>query len=170
MPHKLMDNEEKPAILKGRYSFKQRKIAGKVMYQLGWGTKTLAGWLNINANTIKKAANEPTPEAMIAFEESFRLAMRDMDMVGLFETKKRIRQLIPREKDIIKLVKAGEFFGGEQAKTANNNTQVNVYSNLLSKYGDGVETIPTRVVQSEVVYDKEPAKVIDVINSIKKAT
>jgi hypothetical protein len=168
MPHKIMENEPKPAILKGHYSFKQRKVAGKVMYQLGWGTKTLANWLNVNAATIKKAANEPTPEVMVAFEESFRLAMRDMDMVGLFETKKRIRQLIPREKDIIKLVKAGEFFGGEQAKTANN-TQVNVYSNLLSKYGDGVETIPTRVIQSEVVYDKEPTKVIDVIKTIKKA-
>jgi len=167
MPTKLMDKEPKPELLKGHYSFKQRKVAGKVMYQLGWGTKTLSKWLNVNANTIKKAANQPTPEAMIAFEESFRIAMRDMDMVGLFETKQRIRSLIPHEKDIIKLVKAGEFFGGQQTKTQNN-TQVNVYADLLSKYGEGVETVPTRVVEAEIV--KPNGDVKEVIRSIKKAS
>lgn len=163
-----MGDEPKPAILKGHYSFKQRKVIGKVMYQLGWGGKTLSKWLNVNANTVRKAANEPTPEAMVAFEESFRLAMRDVDMVGLFETKKRIRDLIPKEKDIIKLVKAGEFFGGSAAKTQNN-TQVNVYSDLLSKYGEGVETIPTRVVESQVISDTDQGTVKQVIRTIKKA-
>jgi len=161
-----MENEAKPALLKGNYSFKQRKSIGKVMYSLGWGGKTLGKWLNMTANTVRKAANEPTPQAMIAFEESFRLAMRDVDMVGLFETKKRIRDLIPREKDIIKLVKAGEFFGGAMAKTQNN-TQVNVYSDLLSKYGEGVQTIPTQVIEASIIDTQGNVK--SVIRKIKKA-
>lgn len=168
MPRKKMENEQKPALLKGHYSFKQRKVMGKVMYQLGWGGKTLGKWLNVAANTVRKAASEPTPEAMVAFEESFRLAMRDVDMIGMFETKQRIRDLIPKERDIIKLVKAGEFFGGQQQKTQNN-TQVNVYSDLLAKYGDGVETIPVRVIESEVIRDSKPTEVQSVIRTIKKA-
>jgi len=166
MPRKYTDSDPKPELLKGRYSFKQKKVIGKVMYQLGWGGQQLANWLNINANTVRRAANEPTPEAMVAFEESFRLAMRDVDMIGQFEVKKRIRQLIPREKDIIKLVKAGEYFGGEHAKTQNN-TQVNVYSELLSRYGDGVETVPTRVIEATVMTPDGNVK--DVIKRIKKA-
>lgn len=150
MPKRLMDSEKKPDLLKGHYSFKQRKIIGKVMYEFGWGSTQLGKWLNMKSDTIRRAADLPTPEALVAFEESFRLAMRDMDMIGLFETKKRIRQLIPREKDIIKLVKAGEFFGGETIKKQTN-TQVNVYSDLLGKYGEGVETVPVKVVEAQVV-------------------
>ena len=163
-----MENEGKPDILKGHYSFKQRKIMGKVMYQLGWGSYQLAKWLNMAPNTVIKSNDTPTPEAMIAFEESFRMAMRDMDMIGLFETKRKIRKLIPKETDILKLVKAGEFFGGAVANRQNN-TQVNVYADLLSKYGEGVETVPTRVITSEVIDDREPTTIKDVIRTIKKA-
>ena len=163
-----MENEGKPAILKGHYSFKQRRVAGKVMYQLGWGGDQLARWLNLSPTTVRRAAIEPTPDSMVAFEESFRLAMKDIDMVGLFETKQRIKELIPREKDILKLVKAGEFFGGGVAKNQTN-TQVNVYSDLLSKFGENVETIPTRVIEAQVI--KEDGKTVkNTIKTIKKAT
>ena len=62
--------------------------------------------------------------------------MRDYDMESLANVKLRMNELIPKEERLEPLIKAGEFFRGDKGnKTTQNNTQVNVYTDLLKKYG-----------------------------------
>jgi len=131
---------ERPRFMKikkrGALTKPEKKVVAKAMYDAGWGTKHLSQWFKVGPPTILKWDKIPTPDALKEFEQTFKAAMLDYDMEGTFKIKNKIMQLIPEEKDINKLVKAGEFFSGEKDKrTTQTNTQVNIYGDMLKKYG-----------------------------------
>ena len=128
---------EKPQFMKVRPTKKQKKVMAKLMYEAGWGNKRLSEWFKVTPGTVSQWTKLPTPEALKEFESRFKLAMLDMDMEGTLRIKNRILEVVPKETDIAKLVKAGEFFAGERAKSVSqNNTQVNVYGQMLQKYSN----------------------------------
>lgn len=133
---------EKPQIMKfkkkGAYTKLEKKVAVKAMYDAGWGSKRLSQWFKVGPQTVIKWTKMPTPEALKEFESRFKAAMLDMDMEATFSIKSRIMNLIPNEEDLNKLVKAGEYFAGEREKrVTQTNTQVNIYSDMLKRYGEG---------------------------------
>lgn len=131
---------ERPEFLKkakhrGALTKKQKMVAAKVMYEAGWGSNRLKDWFKVAQPTITNWVKIPTPEALKEWEANFKLAMIDYDMEATFKIKNRIMDLVPNEDNIEKLVKAGQFFAGENVKrTASNNTQVNIYGDMLKKY------------------------------------
>lgn len=132
---------EKPKFMKlqhrGALTRPKKKVVAKMMYESGWGSKRLSQWFNVAQPTITNWVKIPTPESLKEFEQTFKAAMTDYDMESTFSIKSRINQLVPQENDINKLVKAGEFFDGQQAKRqTQNNTQVNVYSDMIKKYSE----------------------------------
>lgn len=143
---------EKPQFMKtkrGRLTKTQKKVVAKIMYDAGWGSKRLSQWFGVHQSTITNWKDVPTPEALKLFEESFKAAMMDYDMSATFGIKSRIMNLVPIETNIDKLVKAGEFFQGkDNKKSSSNNTQVNVYGDMLKKYGQGTE-IPVTIITQE---------------------
>lgn len=139
---------EKPQFMKkrkGSFNKKEKKVVAKVMYEAGWGTKQISEWLKIGQPSVLNYSKLPTPEALQLFEQSFKAAMIDYDLTATFGIKSRIMELVPKEQDITKLVKAGEFFSGKEVKTQNN-TQVNVYGSMLKKYGENTTEIPVAII------------------------
>jgi hypothetical protein len=140
---------EKPLFMKtrtGKFTKKQKKVVAKVMYEAGWGARRISEWLKIGESTVFSYKDLPTPEALQLFEQSFKAAMMDYDMVSTFGIKSRIMALVPEERNIEKLVKAGQFFAGVSEKKTQNNTQVNVYGSMLKKYGENTTEIPVSII------------------------
>ena len=107
----------------------------KTMYQAGWSSSVLKEWFSVGAQTICNWDKVPTPEALKYFEENLKMAMADFDMNASYKVKERILELLPDERNIDKLVKAGEFFDKTSInKKTQQNTQVNVYSDLIKKF------------------------------------
>lgn len=131
---------EKPEFMKirkGKLTKKEKQVVAKTMYEAGWGSKRLSEWFNMTPTTITKWAKLPTPDSLKEFEQTFKMAMLDYDMEATVGIKKRIMQLVPTEQDLTKLVKVGEFFTGEKERRAShNNTQVNIYGDMMKKYGE----------------------------------
>jgi hypothetical protein len=92
------------------YSLKQKKVISKVLYSFGWGSPTIARWLNISRGTVLKANKAPTPENMESFEYGLKEALLEMNYCLLFQINKKIMDLVPSESDINKLVNAGQYF------------------------------------------------------------
>ena len=129
---------ERPKFLKqnhkGALTKTKKKIAAKLMYEAGWGSRDLKDWFKTSQPTIVNWSKLPTPEALKEWETNFKAAMMDYDMEAHYKIKSRIMEIVPEEKNIDKLVKAGEFFRGESTKRSGNNTQVNIYADMLKKY------------------------------------
>jgi hypothetical protein len=134
----------------GSLTKKQKKVAVKIMYEAGWGTKRLSQWFKTSQMTISRWKDIPTPESLQLFEQSYKAAMMDYDMQSVFGIKSRIMQLIPHEENIDKLVKAGEFFSGERERRTQNNTQVNVYGSMLKKYGEQTTEMPVSIISKTI--------------------
>ena len=126
----------KPGPMKIHPDRKKKRIMSKVLYEMGWGSKQIALWFKEKQQNVVNWKSMPTPEHLQAFEQAFIAAMRDYDMESLANVKLRMNELIPKEERLEPLIKAGEFFRGDKGnKTTQNNTQVNVYTDLLQKYG-----------------------------------
>ena len=111
MPRVLEDLNKKPEFLSsGIYSIKQKKIISKILYGFGWGSPSISKWLNISRGTVLKANKQPTPKNLISFELGFKEEILKMNCQTIYQIKQRIIELVPQEKDINKLVTAGEYF------------------------------------------------------------
>lgn len=145
---------EKPQFMKkirGKFTKKEKKVVAKVMYEAGWGSKRISEWLHVGQPTILSYKDLPTPEALQLFEQSFKAAMVDYDMTATFGIKSQIMKLVPNETNIKNLVEAGKFFQGvTENKRTQNNTQVNVYGNMLKKYGENTTELPVTIISKKV--------------------
>jgi hypothetical protein len=143
---------EKPQFMKkrkGAFTKTEKKVVAKVMYEAGWGAKRISEWLGIGQQTVWSYKDLPTPEALQLFQESFKAAMVDYDITATFGIKSQIMKLVPNETDIVKLVKAGEYFQGVENKRTQNNTQVNVYGSMLKKYGENTTELPVTIISKK---------------------
>lgn len=128
----------RPHFVKIHPDRKKKRVMAKIMYNAGWGSRQLSLWFREPMQNITNWAKMPTPEGLMAFEGEFRMAMKDYDNQAMYKTKERILELLPEEKDINKLVKAGEFFRGPIIKNQTN-VQNNVYGDLIKKFSPEAE-------------------------------
>jgi hypothetical protein len=119
---------------------------------MGWGARKIEEWLGVSDNTVLRAINEPTPEELKQFEAEFELAIKDMKCQGRALVQKRILELVPKERRLDQLVKAGEYLEGKGG------TQVAV----------GV-SVPVTIENPEVNYDRLAEKVIGLVERLKSA-
>lgn len=132
-----LERPEFMKIKKHKLTKSEKKVAAKAMYEAGWGSKRISEWFGTSQPTIVAWSKIPTPEALKDFENMYKMAMLDYDMEAIVKIKGRILEIVPKEDDLNKLVKAGEFFNGTAGKkVSQNNTQVNVYGDMLKKYGE----------------------------------
>ncbi len=111
----------------------EKKVAAKKLYQLGWSTRKIEQWLGISDDTVRRAADIPTPDDLRQFEAEFELAIKDMKRQGVALVCKRIIDIVPKERKLDQLVKAGEFLEGR--KEPNTQVQINnIISNKQSEY------------------------------------
>lgn len=111
MPRFLQDLIKKPDFINSEmYSLKQKKIISKILYGYGWGSPTIARWLNISRGTVLKANKQPTPENLSLFEFGFKQEVLKMNYQAIYQINKKILDLVPLETDIAKLVEVGQYF------------------------------------------------------------
>lgn len=90
----------------------EKKVAAKVLYCMGWGSRKIEEWLGIDHSTVIRYANEAIPDEMRQFATEFEAAIQDMKREGLAKVYLRILELIPKERRIDQVVRAGEYFEG----------------------------------------------------------
>jgi len=111
MPKFLQNLIEKPEFIDSKqYSLKQKKIISKILYGFGWGSPTIANWLNISRGTVLKANKQPTPRNLSSFEFGFKQEVIKMNHQAIYQVNKKILDLIPTETDINKLIEVGQYF------------------------------------------------------------
>lgn len=93
----------------------EKKVAAKILYQMGWGSRKIEQWLGVDHSSVINYSKEPTPEALRQFSTEFELAVQDMKRQGVALVQKRLLELIPRERRIDQVVKAGEYLEGKSA-------------------------------------------------------
>ena len=88
-------------------------------------THRLESLLGIDDTTAWRATKEATPDELKQFEIDFTEAIAEMKRKGIGLVQKRLLELIPKERRIDQVVKAGEFFEGKSgtgvAVQVNNN-------------------------------------------------
>jgi len=100
-----------------KLSIPEKKIAAKIMYKIGWGSRKIEQWLGLSDNTVLRSVEEPTPDNLKQFEAQFEVALVDVRREALALIHKRILEIVPKERKLDQLVKAGDFMLGRDAGT-----------------------------------------------------
>lgn len=90
----------------------EKKVVAKVLYEKGYSSTQIEEFLGISDDTVIRAAKNATPEQLSQFEEEFRQRIKEMKQTGIGLVQKRLLELIPKERRIDQVVKAGEFLEG----------------------------------------------------------
>ena len=61
-----------------KLSIPEKKIAAKIMYKIGWGSRKIEQWLGLSDNTVLRSVEEPTPDNLKQFEAQFEVALVDV--------------------------------------------------------------------------------------------
>jgi len=104
----------------------EKRVAAKILYRMGWGSRKIEEWLGVSDNTVLRAVNEPTPDELKQFEAEFELAIKDMKRQGIALVQKRLLELIPKERRIDQVVKAGEYLEGKGTAVVANQVSVQI--------------------------------------------
>lgn len=118
----------------------EKKTAAKVMLKAGYSAHQIEKFLDISDNTVLRASKEATPDQMKQFEAEFNQRIQDMKRTGIGLVQKRLLQLIPKERRIDQIVKAGEYLEG---KSSNNvaiqvNTEISTPDKMLNAELDSI--------------------------------
>ena len=92
----------------------KKKVVAKVLYDMGWSTRTIEQWLGIDNSTVSRYAKTPTPEKLQQFATDFTIAIQSEKQRGIALGIRRLNELIPKERRIEPLVKGLEFLEGKQ--------------------------------------------------------
>lgn len=87
-----------------------KKLVAKVMQELGWSTRQVAGVLGMDDVTVWRCKQSHTKEGLKQSEADIRILFTYELQNGLALIMGRIRELIPKERRISELVKAGDFY------------------------------------------------------------
>ena len=128
-----LDKDKETILSKGMT--KNRKIAAAKYLRdtEGMTYSKIGEWLGISDDSAERYVKvyELPEEDLVVFQESFAGIMRLMSLEGMGKVNKRLLELIPNERKISEVVKAGEYYGG-RAKSEAPNIQVNI-ANILDK-------------------------------------
>ena len=105
----------------------EKKVAAKVLFRNGWGSRIVGEWLGISKDTVIRSSHEPTTDVLRQFETEFESVIKDMKLEAKALLHKRIIELIPKEKRLDHLVKAGEFLEKTPVVQQDNRHQAFVY-------------------------------------------
>lgn len=117
----------------------KKKEMAKAYVDEGYSSRQIEEWLGVDNTTIARWAKEPTPEKMQQFATEFRASLQVVKYRGIAEVHNRLLELIPKERRISEVVKAGEFFEGKSNEGIK--VQVNNFVPLLD--GESVRNVPT---------------------------
>lgn len=109
----------------------KKEMASQVLTNEGWSTREVGEFLGISSGTVSRYNRVPKdPELLKQFEAEFTHHVRAMQYEGIYAVNKRLLELLPKERRISEVVKAGEFYQGRSEK----NTSVNVnIANVLQR-------------------------------------
>lgn len=108
----------------------KKKVAAKVLYRNGWGSRIVGEWLGVSKDTVIRSRKIPTPENLRQFETDLEAVIKDMKLEARALLHKRIIELIPKEKRLDHLVRVGEFLEGKPAMQQNNQYNGYNFANL----------------------------------------
>ena len=114
-----------------RLSTPKKKVAVNVMKDEGYKPAEMAEWLGISVATAWRYSKVETPEKLKEFEAEFKRTINLMKYEGMGQVYKKLNELIPKEKYIGEVVKAGEFLEG-----GNNNNVQNIQTNIVVMSGE----------------------------------
>ena len=96
----------------------QQKVIAKAMAKSGYSTRQLQRLLGVDDVSVWRATKEATPDELKQFEADFTEALKETKRTGIAMVQKRLLQLVPKEKRIDQVVKAGEYFEGKSTGDA----------------------------------------------------
>lgn len=103
---------------------KELQVAAKTLILSGYTTRKVEEILGVDHATAARYADAPTPEDMRQFETIFKEYIDEKKKKGITMVHDRLLELVPKERRIDQVVKAGEFLEGINKQT--NLTQVNI--------------------------------------------
>lgn len=113
----------------------KKQVAAKILRDdARWTFEKIARVLNVSEPTAfryaERFAGIETPDELKEFETKFKLYIKGKEFVALDMVFDRMLEIIPREKRLDQLVRAGEFLQGKR-DTNQTNVQVNNFIPLL---------------------------------------
>lgn len=113
----------------------KKQVAAKILRDdARWTFEKIARVLNVSEPTAFRYAERftgiETPDELKEFETKFKLYIKGKEFVALDMVFDRMLEIIPREKRLDQLVRAGEFLQGKR-DTNQTNVQVNNFIPLL---------------------------------------
>lgn len=108
----------------------EKRVAAKVMTEAGYSSREIESFLGISDDTVLRAAKDATPDQLRQFEAEFNTRIAEMKRTGVGMVQKRLLELIPKERRMDQLVKAGDYLEGKTG-SQQTNVQVNVAQPIL---------------------------------------
>lgn len=102
----------------------EKKVVAKVLYDMGWASRKIEGWLGISDDTIRRAAAQPVPEELRQFEADFAITIQAAKSEGLALTIQQIIKRIPKETKLEPLIKTAEYLEGKSSAQSFNFTNL----------------------------------------------
>lgn len=90
----------------------KKRVVAKVLYKNGLGSRIVGRWLGISKDTVIRSSNISTPRVLRQYETEFEVAIKFMKLRASGLILRRIIELVPKEKNLENLVKAGNYFEG----------------------------------------------------------
>lgn len=103
----------------------EKKVAAKVLTEHKYTLRGIENVLGIDHSTAAYYKDEPVPEELKEFSTIFDNYLTECEKKGIVMVAERILDLIPEEKRIDQLVKAGEYFKGNN-QNPSSLTQINI--------------------------------------------
>lgn len=116
------------------------KVAAKELILNGYTTRKVEEILGIDHSTAARYAEAPIEEEQQQFATVFDAYIKDQKAKGINIVYKRLLELVPKERRIDQVVKAGEFLEGKSNKGIE--VQVNNQVNSIEFYTDEDKTPP----------------------------
>lgn len=104
----------------------EKKVAAKILILNGYSSRKCEEILGIDNVTAIRYAELPTPDDLKQFETIFNAYIAENKQKGIDLVYKRLLELLPRERRIESVVKAGEFLEGRR-EASNVAVQVNTF-------------------------------------------
>lgn len=117
----------------------KKKVIAKAYMEEGYSSRQIEEWLGVDNTTIARWAKEATPENLLQFATEFKASLEMVKYKGIADVHNRLLELIPKERRISEIVKAGEFLEGKSNEGVK--VQVNNFVPLLN--GESAKNVPT---------------------------
>lgn len=95
----------------------EQKVAAKVLSENGYSTRKIQKITGMDDVTAWRASQQATPEELKRFEADFTTWIQERKKIGVVAVHNRLLDLIPKERRIDQVVKAGEFLEGKGNQT-----------------------------------------------------